>query len=117
MNALALRLREEFPDSNARKIGVKLTPMLEQVAGGYRRALWVLLGAVGFVLLIGCANLANLNLVRAAERRKEMSIRSALGATRQRVIEQLLLESALLAAAGGCWAPYWRPLPSEDWSH
>ncbi len=100
MNALARRLREEFPDSNARKIGVKLTPMLDQVTGGYRRALWVLFGAVGFVLLIGCANLANLNLVRAAERRREMSIRTAVGATRGQVIQQLLLESALLAAAG-----------------
>ncbi|MGA2430741.1 MAG: ABC transporter permease [Candidatus Acidiferrum sp.] len=101
MNALASRLREEFPDSNARKIGVKLTPMLDEITGGYRRALWVLLGAVGFVLLIACANLANLNLVRAADRRREMSIRSAIGATRRQVIEQLLLESALLAACGG----------------
>jgi predicted permease len=101
MNALASRLREEFPDSNARKIGVKLTPMLDEITGGYRRALWMLLGAVGFVLLIACANLANLNLVRAADRRKEMSIRSAIGATRRQVIEQLLLESALLAACGG----------------
>jgi len=101
MNALARKLREEFPDSNARKLGVKLTPMRDQITSGYRRALWVLLGAVGFVLLIGCANLANLNLIRAAGRRREMSIRSALGATRLQVVKQLLLESALLAAAGG----------------
>jgi predicted permease len=101
MNALARKLREQFPEPNARKIGVKLTPMRDQITSGYRRALWVLLGAVGFVLLIGCANLANLNLARAAERRREMSIRSALGATRWRVIKQLLLESALLATGGG----------------
>jgi predicted permease len=101
MNALAHKLREQFPNSNARKMGVKLTPMRDQIAGGYRRALWVLLGAVGFVLLIACANLANLNLVRAAKRRREMSIRSALGATRSQVVKQLLLESALLAAVGG----------------
>jgi len=101
MNALARKLREQFPDANARKMGVKLTPMRDQITSGYRRALWVLLGAVGFVLLIGCANLANLNLVRAAERRREMSVRSALGATRWQVVKQLLLESALLATSGG----------------
>ncbi len=101
MNALARKLREQFPDANARKMGVKLTPMRDQITSGYRRALWVLLGAVGFVLLIGCANLANLNLVRAAERRREMSVRSALGATRWQVVKQLLLESALLATGGG----------------
>ena len=101
MNRLAVRLRQEFPDSNARKLGVKLTPMLEHLTGGYRRALWVLLGAVGFVLLIACANLANLNVVRASGRRKEMSIRTALGATRRQVALQLLLESALVAASGG----------------
>lgn len=102
MNALAHKLREQFPESNARKLGVKLTPMRDQIAGGYRRALLVLLGAVAFVLLIGCANLANLNLVRAAERRREMSIRSALGATRGQLVKQLLFESALLATGEGC---------------
>jgi predicted permease len=101
MNALAHKLREQFPESNARKLGVKLTPIRDQITGGYRRALWVLLGAVGFVLLIACANLANLNLVRASARQREMSVRSALGATRPQVVKQLLLESTLLAAAGG----------------
>jgi putative ABC transport system permease protein len=101
MNALARKLREQFPEPNARKLGVKLTPMRDQITGGYRRALWVLLGAVGFVLLIACANLANLNLVRASSRQRETSIRSALGATRGQVVKQLLLESALLATAGG----------------
>jgi len=101
MNALARKLRQQFPEPNARKLGVNLTPMRDRIVGGYRRALWVLLGAVGFVLLIACANLASLNLVRAAQRRREMSIRSALGATRRQIIGQLLLESALLAAGGG----------------
>src|SRR5271155_4595206 len=101
MTALARKLREQFPVPNAQKIGVKLTPIRDQITGGYRRALWVLPGAVGFVLLIACANLANLNLVRAVERRREMSIRSALGATRWQIIRQLLWESALLAAGGG----------------
>ena len=101
MNALAVKLRQQFPDANARKLGVKLTPLHDQVTGGYRRALWVLLAAVGFVLLIACTNLANLNLVRASGRQKEMSILSALGATRWQVVKPLLLESALLAGAGG----------------
>lgn len=101
MNALAVKLRQQFPDANARKLGVKLIPMRDQVTGGYRSALWVLLAAVGFVLLIACANLANLNMVRASARRKEMSILSALGATRWQVVRQLLLEGALLAGAGG----------------
>lgn len=101
MNALAVKLRQQFPEANARKLGVKLTPMGDQITGGYRRALWVLLGAVGFVLLVACANLANLNLVRASGRQREMSIRSALGAGRWQIVKQLLLESALLAAAGG----------------
>jgi len=101
MNALAVKLRQQFPEPNARKLGVKLTPIRDQITGGYRRALWVLLGAVGLVLLIACANLANLNLLRASARRKEMSILSALGATRWQVAKQLFLESALLAAAGG----------------
>ena len=101
MNALAVKLRQQFPEPNARKLGVKLMPMRDQVTGGYRRAFWVLLAAVGFVLLIACANLANLNFVRASARRKEMSILAALGASRWQVIRQLLVESALLAAAGG----------------
>jgi predicted permease len=110
MNALARKLREQFPEQNARKLGVQLTPMRDQITGGYRRALWVLLGAVAFVLLIACANLANLNLVRAAERRREMSIRSALRATRRQVVKQLLLESALLATGGGALGALLAPI-------
>ena len=87
MNALAVKLRQQFPEANARKLGVKLTPMGDQITGGYRRALWVLLGAVGFVLLVACANLANLNLVRASGRQREMSIRSALGAGRWQIVK------------------------------
>lgn len=101
MNALAVKLRQQFPQPNAQKLGVKLTPMRDQITGGYRRALLVLLGAVAFVLLVACANLANLNLVRASARRKEMSILAALGATRWRIARQLLLESTVLAVAGG----------------
>jgi len=110
MNALARKLREQFPEPNARKMGVKLTPLGDQITGGYRRALWVLLGAVGFVLLIACANLANLNLVRAVQRRREMSIRSALGATRWQIIKQLLWESVLLAGGGGMFGALLAPI-------
>jgi predicted permease len=110
MNALARKLRQQFPGPNARKMGVKLTPMRDQITGGYRRTLWVLLGAVGFVLLIACANLANLNLVRAVERRREMSIRSALGASRRQIVNQLLVESVLLAAGGGMLGALLAPL-------
>jgi predicted permease len=101
MNALAVKLRQQFPEANARKLGVKLTPMRDQITGGYRLALWVLMGAVTLVLLIACANLANLNLVRASGRGREMSIRTALGATRWQIVRLLLLESSLLAAVGG----------------
>ena len=101
MSTLATRLRQEFPEANAQKIGLRLTPISDHMTGSYRRALWVLLAAVAFVLLIACANLANLNLVRASARGKEMSVRSALGASRWQVMKPLLLESTLLATAGG----------------
>ncbi len=100
MNAIAKRLDEQYPETN-RNYGVMLIPFQEEVLGDIKPAVRILFGAVAFVLLIACANVANLMLVRTAGRQKEFAVRTALGASRKTIIRQLITESAMIGILGG----------------
>src|SRR5881396_1430298 len=100
MKGIAARLEKTYPDTNGGETAV-VTPLLDNLVGKYRTNLGLLFGAVGLVLLIACANLANLFAARGAARAREFAIRAAVGASRARIVRQLLVEGLVLAIVGG----------------
>src|SRR5437016_6081391 len=100
MKGIAARVEKTYPDPNGNETA-KVTPLLENLVGKYRTNLGLLLGAVGLVMLIACANLANLFAARGAARSREFAIRAAVGASRRQIVKQLLVESFVVAIIGG----------------
>jgi putative ABC transport system permease protein len=99
VSAIARQMEEQYPENKG--IGALIVPLQEQLTGDSRRGLLVLLGAVGFVLLVACVNVANLMLARAAARERELAIRASLGATRARIVRQIMIECLPLGLFGG----------------
>ena len=104
LNAIARRLQQLYPTENSKKIGISLYPLHAEIVRDYRTMLWTLFGSVGVLLLVGCVNLANLLLVRAAGRQNEFAVRLSLGASGGRLIRQLFGETILLAILGAAFA-------------
>jgi putative ABC transport system permease protein len=110
IDAIAAQLALEYPAVNSHRSSALAEPLQDVMSESVRQSLWILLGAVGFILLIACVNVANLLLVRAADRQKEIALRLALGAGRGRIVWQLLSESLLIALLGGAFGVlvgYW----------
>jgi putative ABC transport system permease protein len=100
LSTIAARLEGQYPDTN-KGWSIAAASLLDSAVGDFRPTLAILLGAVGLVLLVACANLANMHLARATGRAREMAIRAAIGAGRVRIIQQLLTESLVLSVVGG----------------
>src|SRR4029077_17087105 len=101
LNVVARRLQQQFLVENARKRGVRIVPAIDGIVGPFRTALLTLFAAIGAVLLIACANLANLMLTRATSRRKDLAVQLALGSSRVSVVRQVLVETLILGVSGG----------------
>jgi putative ABC transport system permease protein len=115
LNTIARQLQKDFPDDDARKIGVNLYALQSEIVADYQQILWTLLAAVGVLLAVSCGNLANLLLVRSVGRRSELALRVALGASKARILGQLVIEAGLLAALGGAFGVVLARAAIEGW--